>query len=264
MNTKINNSNNQVIHSIGIIGSGNVAWHLAQAIHALPQLQIAWIYSRNQETLSELGTALNCEIVTSLPQQKVDLILICVNDDNIQAIVNQLPKDASIAYTSGVVTLNELSFQQSNFGVFYPLQTFTRKKDIALKDIPFLIEATNEAFTIQLEQLAKQLSSNVQRISSEQRKQLHVAAVFTNNFVNHLLYLAQQHLKQNKLDEHLLQPLLKETIAKVTELGPFQAQSGPARRNDLKTIETHKQQLEGIAKTIYSTISESIIKTYHS
>lgn len=252
-----------MIQTVGIIGSGNVAWHLAHALQALPTVQLTWIYSRNAQTLAELGTELNVFTSTTLPSSAVDLILVCVNDDSIQTIVSQLPKDSNIAYTSGVVELNSIVFTQKNYGVFYPLQTFTRKKEIALNEVPFLIEASNETFTCELEQLAVLLSKNVHRVSSQQRKQLHVSAVFTNNFVNHLLYLAQQHLNANQLDEQLLVPLLKETIAKAEILGPYEAQSGPARRNDVHTIETHLQQLTGSVQKIYADITESILKTYH-
>lgn len=248
--------------TIGIIGSGNVAWHLTLGFQSAAGISVSWILGRNKSALKELNQSTGIKTFTEFPAEKVDLIVICVNDDSIQAILNQLPSETKVVYTSGTVELDKLSFRQKNCGVFYPLQTFTRNKKVDLNEVPFLIESTNETFTQELETIAGLLSRNVQRMNSEQRKQLHIAAVFSNNFVNHLLFLAEEHLKDKNIDKSVLQPLIKETINKAFDLGTFHAQSGPARRNDNQTINAHKRELDGISKEIYTLITESILKTY--
>lgn len=247
--------------TVGIIGTGNVAWHLIRGFQTSPDIQISWVFGRKSGMDSFEGIPYYSSF-EKIETQLVDLILVCVNDDSIQKVLTLLPKDVNVAYTSGTVDLKKLNFQQANCGVFYPLQTFTKGKHVELKNVPFLIEATNEDFALKLENLASQLSQKVLRMNSEQRKQLHIAAVFTNNFVNHLLYLSQSHLENHQIDQQLLQPLLEETVKKAIELGSYNAQSGPARRNDQQTIQMHEQELNGIPKEIYSLITTSILKTY--
>lgn len=248
--------------TVGIIGSGNVAWHLTRGLNDTPGVKIVWVYSRNRTTRDELAQFFNVTAADTPLPVPTDLVLICVNDDSIQGVLNLLPKETNTAYTSGTVSLEKLTIQQENCGVFYPLQSFTRKEFVNLKEVPFLIEATNPGYTHELKQLAQKISPNVQEMNSAQRKQLHIAAVFSNNFVNHLLLLAQQQLKDQSIPVELLQPLIAETIRKATELGPFDAQSGPARRFDEQTIQTHLSELNGLPKEIYSLITESIKKTY--
>lgn len=254
--------NNKLITSIGIIGSGNVAWHLTHGFLQSPEVTISWIYGRNGKTLSELASSTGVEPYLKFPDQEVDLILICISDDKIQEILNQLPENAKIAYTSGTVSLDKLIVKQRYCGVFYPLQTFTKNRTINLEEIPFLIESNHSEFTKELTELAKTLSNNVQQMNSEQRKQLHISAIFSNNFVNHLLLLAEEHLKDKNINKAILYPLIKETINKALDLGPFDSQSGPARRSDKQTIQTHLSELEGVKKDLYRLISESIEKTY--
>lgn len=248
--------------TVGIIGTGNVAWHLTLGFQSASGISVSWIFGRNESALEQFNKSTGVKTYTKLPSEKVDLVLICVNDDAIQEVLSQIPPSWNVAYTSGTVSIDKLSFSQENLGVFYPLQSFTKERIIDLKEIPFLIEGNNENFVKQLESIAQKLSNNVQRMSSEQRKQLHIAAVFSNNFVNHLLFLAEKHLKDKNIDTSILHPLIKETINKSFDLGAFDAQSGPARRNDTQTIDSHKHELNGIPKEIYSLITDSILKTY--
>lgn len=248
--------------TIGIIGSGNVAWHLTRGLNNASGIKIAWVYSRNETTRNELTQFFNVPATDTLLPVPTDLVLVCVSDDAIQSILDILPEKTKVAYTSGTVSLEKLNVKQENCGVFYPLQSFTKKEIVSLENVPFLIEATTPEYTHELEQLALKLSNNVRQMNSEQRKQLHIAAVFSNNFVNHLLLLAQEHLNSKSIPAELLQPLITETIRKATDLGPFHAQSGPARRFDEQTIQTHLSELNGLPKEIYSLITESIKKTY--
>jgi predicted short-subunit dehydrogenase-like oxidoreductase (DUF2520 family) len=250
-----------MIQKVGIIGSGNVAWHLIKGfINA--GITISWVYGRNEQALKELESDFNVAIATKIPEEKVDLTLICVNDDAIQTVLNQLPNSDSVAYTSGTVSLDKLVYSQSNCGVFYPLQTFTKGKSVSLLNVPFLIESHSDSFSAQLVELAKQLTNHVEMFNSEKRKQLHVSAVMVNNFVNHLFYLAEEHLEKNDINKRLLYPLIQETVSKAMDVGPYTAQSGPARRGDKKTILAHQEMLSGTTKELYQLLSESILNTY--
>jgi predicted short-subunit dehydrogenase-like oxidoreductase (DUF2520 family) len=246
------------IKSISIIGSGNVAHHLGKAFAG--HIQLNSVYSRNPISAKKLAEDLNVlyvdEISDIIPS---DLILICVNDDEIDNVLSQLPISQSVAYTSGSVDLLELS-KRPNLGVLYPLQTFSINREVNLFEVPFFIEATNEVFAQELFDLAWLLSRKVVFANSHDRKNLHVAAVMVNNFVNHINFLAEDYLKINSLDFDYLKPLIKETAMKIQTTSPFAAQTGPAVRNDQKTIETHLNLLSEDTKEIYKLLSKSITK----
>ena len=171
--------------SISIIGSGNVAQHLISAFSKAENLELVQVYSRNPNTLSHLLDA--TKIVSDYKQlQVVDLYLIAVSDDAIATVSSQLPfTNKLVVHTSGSVALEQLS-STNRKGVFYPLQTFTKNKEVNFKEIPLCLEAENEADLQLLKKVAIAISDKVFEITSEQRKSLHVAAVFVNNFVNHL------------------------------------------------------------------------------
>src|SRR5690606_23457980 len=155
-----------------------------------------------------------------------DLCIVCVNDDNINDVINQISKDIAVVHTSGSSQLTALD-RKENIGVFYPLQTITANRQIDFREVPFLIEATDDLLREQLFQLAGKISNNVLEISSEQRKKIHLAAVFMNNFVNHQIYLAEQLAIHFDFDKHLLESLLKETVSKAIDEGAYHAQTGP-------------------------------------
>lgn len=252
-----------MIQKIGIIGSGNVAWHLVHGLNSIPKIEVKWVFGRNKTTLTELSHSSGVPFFMDvLLPQEVDLVIVCVNDDAIQNILDDLPKNLKVAYTSGTFSLSQLVSQQQSCGVFYPLQTFTKNQSLDLNEVPFLIEATEKSFENELLELARKISRNVQVMDSEQRRKVHIAAVISNNFVNHLLFIAQKFLKENNLDEKILNPLIRETISKAERLGPYRAQSGPARRLDVKTIQTHLEALKGKEKEIYQLITKSIEETY--
>jgi len=133
-----------------------------------------------------------------------------------------------------------------------------------LANVPFLIEANNELFGKQIFNLALKLSDHVLYANSEERKKIHLGAVFVNNFTNHLLYLSKEYVDSKQLNWDILKPLLQETIDKLNSVEPFDAQTGPARRNDTKIIQNQLQELEGRSKEIYELISKSIVETYQS
>ncbi len=251
----------QSIQRISIIGAGNVASQLAQEL-ARNGVEILSITSKSNTSAQTLATQLNCEMVSDLAHlPPADLVLVCVDDDEINAVIAKIPVNLSVAYTSGSVEIKSI-VERKNLGVFYPLQTFSKTSQVQMFEVPFLIEANNMHFAQALFDLAWKISRNVQFMNSEQRKKIHVGAVIVNNFTNHLVYLADQYFKENELDWKILQPLLKETMAKLEITAPYDAQTGPARRNDQEILEKHLQMLDGSTKEIYQMISESILKTY--
>jgi predicted short-subunit dehydrogenase-like oxidoreductase (DUF2520 family) len=248
------------IKNISIVGSGNVAFHLGNALKN-SGINIDYICSRNEIESISLAKKLNAKETLDLQQlSKSDMVLLCVPDDIVYEFINKIP-NTSCAYTSGSIELTKV--ESKNIGVFYPLQTFRKKDKIEIEKVPIFVEATNEVFQNQLIELAKKISNNVSIVNSEERKKYHLSAVFLNNFTNHLLYLSKKETDKNGLKWDNLLPLLEETFKKNLTSNPFDNQTGPARRNDLITIEKHLSMLEGKSKEIYQIITESIKSTYH-
>jgi predicted short-subunit dehydrogenase-like oxidoreductase (DUF2520 family) len=250
------------INSIFIIGAGNVGSQLAIALHSI--VEIKGIYSKNGVSSKLIAEELDIpyfENIDSFPES--DLVLICSNDDAIEAIINSIPDTAKIAYTSGSIELKNLP-GRIKIGVFYPLQTFSKERIVDFSNVPLLIEASNDAFKQELFQLALKLSTNVSFANSDERKKLHIGAVFINNFTNHLAQIAKEYVEANELNWEYLKPLLAETTNKILDLNPFDAQTGPARRNDQLVIQQHLKELEGLPKDIYKILTDSIIQTYQT
>lgn len=250
------------LQKIGIIGSGNVAFHLASAFLE-NNCTIEWVYSRNEATGSELANKCDTKFIDSLNNiSEVDLVLVCIKDDGINVVLNQLPSNINIAYTSGTFGLYDSQASHQNLGVFYPLQTFKKESKVDIFEVPFLIEAKNDYFKQQLFDLAWKLSKNVHFTTSEMRMHLHLAAVMLNNFANHLAVLAKQHLDAHNLNWELLYPLIKETNKKILEGQPEKTQTGPAIRGDYSSIEKHLNALEGDVNSVYKSLTNSILNLY--
>ncbi|RZK60640.1 MAG: DUF2520 domain-containing protein [Pedobacter sp.] len=248
-----------------VIGAGNVATHLAKALYAA-NVQVTQVWSHHNENAKTLAAELNAKAIANLSEIDLaaDICLVAIKDDAIVEIANQL-KDFKglIAHTSGAVNLNVFECQFENYGVFYPLQTFSKSKEVDFKVIPLCLEANNKSSLDKLKELASKLSRNIVEINSEKRKILHLAAVFACNFTNHLYELADEILKANQLDFDILRPLIAETAEKVQTAFPLDVQTGPAIRNDEQTLIKHQQLLlkQPQLLDIYKTLSDSIKKT---
>lgn len=249
---------------ITIIGSGNVATHLSAAFknagHAIVQ-----VYSRDMQNASLLAYHVKAEAIDRLEQinPETDLFVIAVKDDAIEPIAAELAKyNKLIVHTSGATNLQTLLKYTQNAGVFYPLQTFSKTKQVNFNTVPLCIEGADEKITSTLNELAYTVSQNVYRINSDQRKTLHLAAVFACNFPNYLYYVSQQLLAEKQLPFDLLRPLILETAEKVQEHLPVNVQTGPAVRNDEKTMDSHLEQLQQNPdlQAIYEQLSQGIIK----
>jgi predicted short-subunit dehydrogenase-like oxidoreductase (DUF2520 family) len=249
---------------ITIIGSGNVATHLAAAFKNAGH-NIVQVYSRDMHNASLLAYHVRAEAIDNLEQinPETDLFVIAVKDDVIESIASVLAKyQKLIVHTSGATDIYVLLKYTQNAGVFYPLQTFSKTKEVNFSTVPLCIEGANEQIASQLNELADTVTQNVYRIISAERKTLHLAAVFACNFPNYLYYLSQQLLADQKLPFELLRPLILETAEKVQEYLPASVQTGPAVRNDEKTMNAHLQLLHENSELqqLYKLLSQGIIK----
>jgi predicted short-subunit dehydrogenase-like oxidoreductase (DUF2520 family) len=249
---------------ISIIGSGNVATHLGAAFKNAGH-RIIQVYSRDMHNAALLAYHIGAEAIDDLNNinSEIDIFIISVKDDIITSIAGELVKyQKLIVHTSGATDLERLLALTPDAGVFYPLQTLSKNKEIDFLTVPLCIEGANEDITLNLEQLARSISNNVYRVSSGQRKILHLAAVFACNFPNYLYDVAEQLLAKHQLDFGLLRPLILETAQKVQDHLPGEVQTGPAIRNDEATMAAHLQLLDDdpALKIIYNVLSQAIIK----
>jgi predicted short-subunit dehydrogenase-like oxidoreductase (DUF2520 family) len=257
-------------HFVSIIGSGNVASHLAPALDNAGFV-VKEVYSRNPKHAEALTEHLyQAEVKATLDFSTSDstIFIIATRDDVIQEIAREiiLPDEAILVHTSGTEPLSVLQFSASNHvGVLYPLQTFSQGRKLDFKNIPVFIESSDEETGEVLLQLGNAISHSVHKIGSEERKALHVAAVFAANFTNHMLTISSDLLLQNNLEFSWLAPLITETINKSLALGPGNVQTGPARRGDLKVLDSHMEflQEDEIIGEIYKVISQNIVDRYN-
>lgn len=248
--------------SVVILGTGNVAKHLFDVFLTKSNIKVLQVYGRNQDKLANFNKQVDTTSEMS-NLKEADVYLMAISDDAISKVSKSLGVlRGLIVHTSGSVALKTISKKNSR-GVFYPLQTFSSNRKVDFKEIPICIEAENELDYKLLNDLASTISNKVTIVNTDQRKSLHLSAVFANNFTNHIYYTAQEICEKNNVSFDLLIPLIKETSAKVHDISPFDAQTGPARRNDKGTIKKHKKQLKTKnRKKIYSLLSKSIGKTY--
>ncbi len=248
--------------NVVILGTGNVAKHLFDAFMAQKGVNVVQVYGRNEKALSVFGqgtptTSDISEIANA------DIYLLAISDDAIAKVSTLLDlQQGLVVHTSGSIPMKALPKKYSR-GVFYPLQSFTYGRKVDFKEIPICIEAETEADYELLGRLASSLSDQVVIMNSKQRKALHLAAVMANNFSNHMYHLAHEFCDQNGVSFKLLHPLIKETANKIQDVTPYDAQTGPARRNDKGTLKKQRSRLKSKnQKRLYKLLSKSIAKTY--
>jgi predicted short-subunit dehydrogenase-like oxidoreductase (DUF2520 family) len=247
--------------TISIIGTGNVAFQLGIAFQR-SGIEIRDIWGRDSYKVKELSKVLSCQNAGDIQSVSGDIIIVCVSDDAIKDVINQINSSKFVAYTSGSFELSACG-RIANTGVFYPLQTFTKEKDVSFEDIPVLIESQSIDFEELLKEIAKKISQKVISVNSQQRKLYHLSAVWINNFTNHMIFQAKSLAEENNLDWGILEPLLEKTALNLTNTDPYNSQTGPARRGDNSIIRSHEASLTGIRKEMYSLISKSIDQTYN-
>lgn len=241
--------------SVAIVGSGNVATHLITAFLKADNIVVTQVVVRNLKKKQHLNNKV-CLIDNISHLKKTDVTILAISDDVIKQVSSTI-KDRFVVHTSGSVPLNALQNTGSK-GVFYMLQSFSKNKKVNFLNIPFCLEADNDTHLNILESLAKSIGEKIYHINSEQRKHLHVAAVFANNFVNHMYCTAYEICKEYSVPFKVLQPLIKETALKIEHLTPLEAQTGPAIRNDKKTIKNHLSLLNNHQQKIYTLLTKSI------
>lgn len=254
--------------SVSFIGAGNIAWHLAPALDNTGYA-VREISSRKEKHAYQLSERLyQSSAITELDFSASisKIFILAVPDDVISEVGKELvlPPDSILVHTSGSQPLSLLSGLAPHTGVFYPLQTFTKGRKVDFQEIPIFIESEDAATEKVLVAMAKSLSKKVVRISSEERKALHVAAVFASNFTNHMLTMAKEIMVRSNLDFDYLKPLVAETINKGLSLGPENSQTGPAKRGDLEILDKHMEFLthDAAVAEIYKLMSQHIIDSY--
>jgi predicted short-subunit dehydrogenase-like oxidoreductase (DUF2520 family) len=248
---------------ITLIGSGNVATHFGAALKNTGH-HIVQVYSPTQHNADLLAYHLGAAAINNLDaiDANTDMFIISVKDDAIEQVAKQLAVHQILTiHTSGATPLQTISRYNKHSGVIYPLQTFSKTREVDFRKVPLCVEGADHLALTSLRALAYTLSLSVFDVDTAQRKILHLAAVFACNFPNNLYAIAQGLLAEHQLDFNLLRPLILETAQKVQHSFPAEVQTGPAVRRDEKTMEAHTGLLHDDAlQLIYKALSQSIIK----
>lgn len=252
------------IQTISIVGSGKVATQLGLAFK-LVGLEVKQICSRTLSHAQNLAEKLESKATDNLQDLvPVDLVLVAVSDDAVTDVISKIDSQLSVAHTSGNTAL-QYRPDSAPSGVFYPLQTFQMDSEVVWEEVPICVEANPDELQNQLKELAKLLSTNVQSISSAQRKVIHLAAVWACNFSNHVTAVSEEILSENQIDVGILNPLLRQTFENILAGNPKEKQTGPAVRNDSKTLGEHAELMHENPemKALYLAISNHIINFHN-
>lgn len=253
--------------SIVLIGAGNVAHHLGHRFQEMG-IPVLEVFSRKITKARKLAKAIGASATNQLSaiSKTADLYILAVHDDAIEAVARQLPLSPTtglVVHTSGAMPSKVLKPFFKNYGCFYPLQTFSIQKAVDFEVLPLCIFSPQQRNRQKLTKVAKAICPNVYTIDDAQKSVLHVAAVFVNNFTNHLCYIAKEITDQQGIDFDILKPLLNETASKLAKYAPKEMQTGPAIRGDQQTMNKHLQLLESHPEwaQLYKLLSQSIAKT---
>lgn len=248
---------------IVLIGAGNLATHLGKALHAAGHDMIQ-VFSRTMQSAEALASLLDAEPLTDISQVRddADVYIFSVKDSALEQLISQLcgGEKKVFLHTAGSMPMSVFRGKALHYGVLYPMQTFSKQREVDFSIIPCFIEANDEFALKQIEGLAGQISHRVYQLSSEDRKYLHLSAVFACNFANHCYAASQELLQQHGIPFDVMLPLIDETAAKVHGMTPKEAQTGPAVRYDENVIGKQIQLLENqpYFQKIYDCMSKSI------
>lgn len=247
---------------ISVIGTGNLAVHLIHAFEMCDHIDcVQWVGRKESSPLKSSKTPYFTEYQKRI---KADLCLIAVSDDHINEVAQQLQiSDILVVHTSGAVAMHALD-PIARKGVFYPLQSFLHNVSIDWSTVPICVESSNKSDENLLKTFATLLSEHVYLVSESQRLELHTAAVFANNFCNHILGISQKIIENSALPFSILHPLIKETFERSLTQSTFKVQTGPAVRNDTKTQEKHLTLLPKQEGTLYKILTKSIFNTHNT
>ena len=250
--------------NISFIGAGNVATHLARAL-AVSGCKILSVHTRSEASARHFAAEHHCQIALQVEDIPLsDIYIFSIKDDNLPEVVATFGKTHPSAglclHTAGSMPMEIFSGHVQQYGVIYPLQTFSKKRQLDYQKIPFFIEANTDENLERIRLLANSISGSVYPLNSEQRKMLHLAAVFACNFSNHCFAIAASLLEKSELPAKLLVPLITETCSKLNDMSPVEGQTGPAVRYDQKVMEKQVGLLgdDTVRKNIYLIMSQSI------
>jgi predicted short-subunit dehydrogenase-like oxidoreductase (DUF2520 family) len=255
---------NPGIRKIVIIGAGRVAVNLSVAIRK-GGYKIIEVCNRTESKGQHLAGKLKARYVREpeMINPDADLYILAVSDAAIPLMLKRLTTgNGIVVHTSGSVSMDILQVASPNFGVIYPLQTFTLKKMLPFRNVPLCIEASSGEILLRIRSFADSLSRKVYMINSGQRRILHLSAVFANNFTNFMIAISQELLKQNSIDFGILEPIIRQTARNMVSGDAFKLQTGPAIREDMETISLHLDLLSSHPeyKEIYDLITQNIIQ----
>lgn len=248
---------------IVLIGAGNLATHLGKALHAAGH-DMVQVFSRTMQSAETLASLLDAEPLTDMAQVRddADVYIFSVKDSALEQLISQLcgGEKKVFLHTAGSMPMSVFREKALHYGVLYPMQTFSKQREVDFSIIPCFIEANDEFALKQIEGLAGQISHRVFQLSSEDRKYLHLSAVFACNFANHCYAASLELLQQHGIPFDVMLPLIDETAAKVHGMTPKEAQTGPAVRYDENVIGKQIQLLENqpYFQKIYDCMSKSI------
>lgn len=269
---------------IVLIGAGNLATHLGKALHAAGH-DMVQVFSRTMQSAETLASLLDAEPLTDIAQVRddADVYIFSVKDSALVQLVAQLCRheadglgeDGAVnalrkakkgehervfLHTAGSMPMSVFKGMAQHYGVLYPMQTFSKQREVDFSIIPCFVEANDEFAQKQIEGLAREISGRVYQLSSEDRKYLHLSAVFACNFANHCYAISQELLEEHGIPFDVMLPLINETAAKVHEMKPKDAQTGPAVRYDENVIGKQSKLLENHPhfKKVYDSMSKSI------
>ena len=249
---------------IVLVGAGNMATAIAYSLKESGNAPVA-VWSRTLESAALLGGRVGCSFTDDLALlPSADVVIISVADNalkDVAAAVARLFPDALLLHTAGSISMDALRGAGAvHYGVLYPMQTVNKNCVTSLEDVTTFIEGCNDVVTAQIEKVAAMVSKKVVYATSEQRKSLHVAAVFACNFPNAVYNMAYELMQRNGLPFDAMLPLIDEAARKVHRMSPLEAQTGPARRGDENVMNAHKSMLDEELANIYETLSNYIMK----
>ena len=243
---------------VSVLGSGNLGTHMVNLLNDASEVELVQWYSRSKINHEEI------EVTNDIKMLKnAEIYILCVSDDSISDLSNQLIfNNKLVVHTSGSTAYESIN-RKNRRGVFYPLQSFSKTRKLNYSEIPICIEAENDLDLNILIDLCNKIGCGFHKINFEQRKNLHLAAVITNNFTNYLFSLSKEILSDQNLNFNILKPLINETVDKIHKLDPSESQTGPARRNDQNIIDMHIKMLKDPEhQNLYKLISQMIKRKY--
>lgn len=250
--------------NITIVGTGNLAWNLAKTFYN-EGIEIKKIIARDTLKAKYLANEIGCEF-GNIENEKNNqtAYFLCVSDNSIEQVASKFNNNF-LVHCSGATNIDVLAKHTSNYGVFYPLYSFPKHQLANFEHIPIFLEASNNRNLNVLEHFAQKISPKVYFINSKQRLIVHLSAVFSNNFVNHLFSITNKILNDYKIDFEVLLPIIQKTLSIENIKNALENQTGPAIRKDFSTIEKHLETLKFYNKDfekVYKTITDSIISLY--